>query len=192
MTQAQAKKKAKREAEARKLQQSNGSSAVEETKDLNQSKKHKQKVQTAKAKQPAAAQNNTTDKSDVSQLDIRVGKIVEVWKHPDSSKLICEKVDIGGGQLRQIASGVQQYFVGEPSDHLQDKLCLVLCNLKAKKLGGFFSHGMVLFANVSDTVELIEPPEGAQPGELVNFTGEERDPPAQLPTKEDKNPWLRV
>jgi aminoacyl tRNA synthase complex-interacting multifunctional protein 1 len=39
-------------------------------------------------------------------MDIRVGKIVEVWKHPDSTKLYCEKIDIGNGVIRQIASGL--------------------------------------------------------------------------------------
>ena len=33
--------------------------------------------------------------SDLSQLDIRVGKIVEIWNHADSHKLYCGKIDIG-------------------------------------------------------------------------------------------------
>ena len=44
---------------------------------------------------------------DIAQMDIRVGKIVEVWKHPESDKLYCEKIDIGNGEIRQIASGLQ-------------------------------------------------------------------------------------
>jgi tRNA-binding EMAP/Myf-like protein len=39
-------------------------------------------------------------------MDIRVGKITKVWKHPDSDKLWCEEIDIGGGEIRQIASGL--------------------------------------------------------------------------------------
>jgi tRNA-binding EMAP/Myf-like protein len=38
-------------------------------------------------------------------MDIRVGKITKVWKHPDSEKLYCEEIDIGG-ETRSIASGL--------------------------------------------------------------------------------------
>ena len=30
------------------------------------------------------------------------------------------------------------------------------------------------------------------PGDLISFEGEDREPPAQLPPKDDKNPWFRV
>jgi aminoacyl tRNA synthase complex-interacting multifunctional protein 1 len=39
-------------------------------------------------------------------MDIRVGKIVKVWKHPESEKLYCEEVDMGNGEIRKIASGL--------------------------------------------------------------------------------------
>jgi tRNA-binding EMAP/Myf-like protein len=44
---------------------------------------------------------------DIEQMDMRVGKIMECWKHPDSQKLYCEKIDIGNGEIREIASGLQ-------------------------------------------------------------------------------------
>jgi tRNA-binding EMAP/Myf-like protein len=39
-------------------------------------------------------------------MDIRVGQIKKVWVHPSSEKLYCEEVDIGNGEIRQIASGL--------------------------------------------------------------------------------------
>ena len=42
-------------------------------------------------------------------MDLRVGKIVEVWKHEDSVKLYCEKIDIGDVEIRSIASGLQEF-----------------------------------------------------------------------------------
>ncbi len=39
-------------------------------------------------------------------MDIRVGRIVEVWKNPNSDKLYNEKIDIGNGEIRGIASGL--------------------------------------------------------------------------------------
>jgi len=39
-------------------------------------------------------------------MDIRVGKIVGVVKNPKSEKLYNELVDIGNGEIREIASGL--------------------------------------------------------------------------------------
>lgn len=39
-------------------------------------------------------------------MDFRVGRIVDVWKNPESEKLYNEKVDIGNGEIRAIASGL--------------------------------------------------------------------------------------
>ena len=43
-------------------------------------------------------------------MDIRVGKIVEVCKNPNSEKLYNEKVDIGNGEIRSIGSGLQKFI----------------------------------------------------------------------------------
>ena len=60
-------------------------------------------------------------------MDIRVGKITKVWKHPDSEKLYCEEIDIGGGEIRKIASGLQAFVSLE---RMTDSLVVVICNLK--------------------------------------------------------------
>jgi len=39
-------------------------------------------------------------------MDFRVGRIIEVCKNPNSEKLYNEKVDIGNGEIRSIASGL--------------------------------------------------------------------------------------
>ena len=46
---------------------------------------------------------------------------------------------------------------------MQDKLCVVLVNLKARKLADYMSHGMVLCAETPDRnqAELLVPPEGS-------------------------------
>lgn len=93
-------------------------------------------------------------------MDMRVGKIVEVWKNPNSDKIYNEKIDIGNGEIRCIASGLQ-FLV--PIEDMQDKLCVVLVNLKARKVAEYMSHGMVLCAETPDrnTAELLKPPEGS-------------------------------
>ena len=94
------------------------------------------------------------------ELDVRVGKIVEAWEHPDSDKLWCEKIDVGEEEPREIASGLRAYY--DKAEDLVDRKVLVVCNLKPAKLGGFASNGMVLCASSEDreTVVFVEPPEG--------------------------------
>ena len=93
-------------------------------------------------------------------MDIRVGRIIEVYKNPASEKLYNEKIDIGNGEIRSIASGLQKLV---PLEQMQNAMCVVLCNLKAKKLADYMSHGMVLCAETPDrsAAELLQPPEGS-------------------------------
>jgi methionine--tRNA ligase beta chain len=101
-----------------------------------------------------------------SSLDVRVGKIVDVWAHPESDKLFCEKIDVGEAEPREIASGLRAHYTLE---QLKDRSVLVVCNLKPAKLAGFESSGMVFCASSADkgTVEFIDPPAGAVPGDRV-------------------------
>jgi aminoacyl tRNA synthase complex-interacting multifunctional protein 1 len=111
----------------------------------------------------------------IAKLDIRVGKITKVWKHPDSDKLYCEEIDIGEETPRQIASGLQAFV---PIEKMQDAMVVVLTNLKARKLAGFASQGMVLCAETIDksAVELLVAPEGSQIGDKVSIKGFEMHP----------------
>lgn len=114
---------------------------------------------------------------DVGVLDIRVGRIVKAWEHEESEKLYCEEVDLGEETgPRKIASGLRHFYKLE---EMQDRLVLVLANLKARNLAGFPSHGMVMCASNADhtAVEFAVPPEGAKIGERVIFEGfEGKDP----------------
>ena len=123
-------------------------------------------------------------KESFSLLDVRVGKIVDAWEHPDSDKLWCEKIDVGekdeeGNVVpREIASGIRAYYA--TADDMKDRNVLVVCNLKPAKLAGFASNGMVLCASSEDrsTVAFVEPPEAAQPGDRVLMEGAEAVEPA--------------
>jgi aminoacyl tRNA synthase complex-interacting multifunctional protein 1 len=126
---------------------------------------------------------------DLSKVDIRVGRIVEAWPHPESDKLYCEKIDIGNGEIREIASGLQKHYTLE---QMQNQMVVVITNLKGRKLAGFMSSGMVLCAQTADgeVVEFLRPPEGSEAGDHVSFEGYERKPLDVLPAK--KNPWDNV
>jgi len=126
---------------------------------------------------------DTYDGPPVTALDIRVGRITKVWEHPEADKLYCEEIDVGEDEPRQIASGLRPYMNAED---MEGRLVLVLCNLKARKMLGFPSHGMVLCASNEDhtDVKFVNPPVDAKVGERVtipgfNFEGEEGQPFAE-------------
>ena len=72
------------------------------------------------------------------------------------------------GGVRDIASGLQKFYAKED---LQDRVVLVAANLKAKKLAGFPSNGMVLCASSDGHLAFVEPPKNAKPGDVVHFPG---------------------
>lgn len=80
-----------------------------------------------------------------SRLDIRIGKIVEVSKHPDADALYVEKIDLGEAAPRTVVSGLVNFV---PIEEMQNRMVVVLCNLKPAKMRGNESQGMVLCASV--------------------------------------------
>ena len=114
--------------------------------------------------------------SDITPLEIRVGKIVAITKHPDADKLYIEQIDCGEeGGPRTIVSGLVPYC--SETDLLHKKV-LVLCNLKPRPLQGVLSHGMVLCASdqTHEHVDPVTPPAASSVGELVYFRGHVSDP----------------
>ncbi|GFH45848.1 hypothetical protein CTEN210_02322 [Chaetoceros tenuissimus] len=134
----------------------------------NKQKKKSKKKKAKSTKQAAPI------KSDVSSLDIRVGIIVKAWEHEEADKLFCEEIDIGEETgPRQIVSGLRSYY---DLKDLVGQRVLVLANLKARKLMGFPSHGMVLCASNGEKTEFVEPPKDAAIGERVFVEGFDGEP----------------
>ncbi|XP_074469978.1 tyrosine--tRNA ligase, cytoplasmic isoform X2 [Sebastes fasciatus] len=112
-----------------------------------------------------------------SRVDIRVGKVISVEKHPDADSLYLEKIDVGEPEPRTVVSGLVAFVSQED---LQDRLVLVLCNLKPQKMRGIESQAMLLCASVEGEprrVEPLDPPEGSSPGERVFVEGYETGKP---------------
>lgn len=131
---------------------------------------------TSKKKKP---KKNPPAVEHVGRLDLRIGRVVEVNKAPDADTLYLTKVDIGG-EFLSIVAGLAKFI---PVDQLLDKHVVVLCNLKASKLRGHISEGMLMCAKTGDTMELLEPPENAQPGDLVYCESYDRVPAAERDKK---------
>jgi methionyl-tRNA synthetase len=131
----------------------------------------------APAKKPASAEVEAPDDPNqpvISKLDLRVGRIVKVWNHETADRLYCEEIDIGDpAGPRQVCSGLRQHYT---LDQMQDRLVVVVCNLKEAKMQGFVSAGMVLAAKGTDAegnavVQLVNPPAGAVVGDRVCVSG---------------------
>jgi len=108
-----------------------------------------------------------------SMIDLRVGKIIQVEKHPDADGLYVEQIDIGEETPRTVVSGLVHYI---PIDQMQDRTIVVVANLKPANMRGIKSFAMLLCASSKEGkeggIEFVEPPLGSKPGERVYFEGE--------------------
>ena len=131
------------------------------------------------------------------RLDIRVGKILEVSHHPSADSLYVETITFGllypfcqiispsscsykeellwaiagEGEDRVVVSGLVEHI---PIEDMQNRLVVVLCNIKAVKMRGIESQGMVLCASQDKEgggriFQLLIPPPGSQPGDRIFF-----------------------
>ncbi|KAJ3118016.1 hypothetical protein HK100_000696 [Physocladia obscura] len=137
----------------------------------------------------AVAAPTQEEASIISKLDIVVGKIISVEHHPDADSLYVEQIDVGEAQPRTVVSGLRKFISLEG---MQDKIILVLKNLKPAAMRGVKSHAMVLCASNADhtQVEFLVPPPGSVPGDRVYFEGHEGTPEEQLNPK--KKVWEMV
>ena len=109
------------------------------------------------------------------KLDIRVGEIMEVEKHPDADSLYITKINCGDQTgPRTVVSGLVKYF---DSNYLIGQKVVILCNLKPSKLRGVLSEGMILTSvqqlntedKASTKVELIQPSQFHSVGDFVTL-----------------------
>ncbi|RVW76108.1 Methionine--tRNA ligase, cytoplasmic [Vitis vinifera] len=144
--------------------------------------KKQRPTKSAEAKPKAAAEAEIS----ISRLDIRVGLITKVQKHPDADSLYVEEIDVGEGSTRTVVSGLVKFI---PLEEMQNRKVCVLCNLKPATMRGIKSQAMVLAASNSEhtKVELVEPPQSAAVGERVTFPGFEGEPDDVLNPK--KKVW---
>jgi len=126
----------------------------------------------ANTRQPKAPKNkNQGPPLTPAALDVKVGKIVDVKRVEESDKLYVEQIDVGEGKLRTVVSGLVHHV---SIDEMQNRLVLLVCNLKPAKLAGIESHAMVLAAATREKepkIELVNVPPDAKIGERITFDG---------------------
>uniref|UniRef100_A0A0R3P9W0 Methionine--tRNA ligase, cytoplasmic n=1 Tax=Angiostrongylus costaricensis TaxID=334426 RepID=A0A0R3P9W0_ANGCS len=106
----------------------------------------------------------TDDTIDIGRLDLRVGRIINCEKHPDADALYVEQIDVGESKPRTVVSGLVHHV---PLNQMQNRLVVVLCNLKPAKMRGVESRAMVMCASSPEKVEIMEVDPSAQPGTPV-------------------------
>lgn len=85
-------------------------------------KKEKPVKETSSAPEPSV---------DVGRLDLRVGKILDIQKHPDADSLYVLKINCGEENPRTVCSGLVKFV---PMEELANRDVVVLCNLKPVKV----------------------------------------------------------
>ncbi|XP_032916437.1 aminoacyl tRNA synthase complex-interacting multifunctional protein 1 isoform X3 [Catharus ustulatus] len=139
-----------------------------------------------KKQQPAAGSSDAKP-VDVSRLDLRVGCIITAEKHPDADTLYVEQVDVGEASPRTVVSGLVKHI---PLDKMQNRMAILLCNLKPAKMRGVVSQAMVMCASSPEKVEILAPPPGAVPGDRITFEGFPGEPEKELNPK--KKIWEQI
>ena len=97
--------------------------------------------------------------NDFMKMQFQVGEILECEEVPKSKKLLCSKVRVGS-EIKQIVSGIKQYYSKE---EMVGKKVMVLVNLKPAKLAGVLSEGMLLCAEDADGNLALMTPEKPMP-----------------------------
>lgn len=122
-------------------------------------------------------------KPDVSRLDLRVARILDVRKHPDSASLYVQEVELGEPAPRTVVTGLTNHV---PPEQLVGCLVVLLCNVRTVKVRGVQSQARLLCAVNQERMEPLTPPTAAQPGDRVTFQNYPGEPEKEL------NPKLRI
>ena len=124
-------------------------------------------------------------------MELKVGKVLSVEKHPESDKLYVETVECGEDEPRLICSGLAPYMSKED---ILGKLVVVVANLKPRNMAGVKSNGMLLAVSddARENIELLCAPEGAVPGERITWSGTENIQPHGVNKVAKKKIWEGV
>ncbi|KAF4577170.1 tRNA-binding domain-containing protein [Pleurotus pulmonarius] len=156
--------------------EASSSSPPEQGKQAKKEKKEKKKdAGSESAKKGAAAEPADAGEPVPSMIDLRVGHIVDIKKHPDADSLYVEQIDLGEDTgPRTVVSGLVNYI---PIEEMRDRYLVAVCNLKPANMRGVKSFAMVLCATSKEGkdggIEIVQPPANAKVGDRVYFEGAE-------------------
>lgn len=117
-----------------------------------------------KVVETVSVEQNVITIDDFSKVDLRIAKVLEAEKVPNSRKLLRLIIDLGT-EKRQIVAGIAEHYKPE---ELLGKLIVVVANLKPAKLMGIESQGMLLAAKSGDILRLLTVNGEIAPGAKVS------------------------
>jgi len=100
---------------------------------------------------------------DFAKLELRVANVLEAREHPNASKLLLLKVQVGA-QTKQIVAGIRGHYT---PDSLVGRQIVIVHNLATAVLRGEESEGMLLAASDDQGVVLLRPDREVAPGSRV-------------------------
>ena len=100
------------------------------------------------------------------ELDIRVGRIVEVRQHEQARKpMYVLKVDLGAEiGMRSIVAGIRGHYTEE---QLLGREVVCIANLDPKMIAGVESQGMLLACEDKEGIALLMPDRKLEPGSRI-------------------------
>ncbi len=103
---------------------------------------------------------------DFDKVELKVAEIIDCQKVKGADKLLQFRLSAGDKQDRQILSGVAEFYP-DPSVLIGTKVVIV-ANLKARKIRGQISQGMILSAEDNDGhLKLVQAPKGMPNGAII-------------------------
>ena len=97
-------------------------------------------------------------------VELKVATVTAAEPHPNADRLLVLKVDLGGGETRQIVAGIRAHY--DPAT-LVGRQVVVVANLEPAKLRGVESQGMLLAAGDGERTVLLGPEKAVTAGAVV-------------------------
>ena len=107
--------------------------------------------------------------TDISALNLKVAKIIDIKDHPNANKLYILKIDLGTEE-KQLCAGLKPYYPNP--NGLLGKNLVVVTNLEPAKIRGEVSEGMLLAGDNGIDVGILNPKK-SKPGDQVYVKGVE-------------------
>jgi len=107
---------------------------------------------------------NIIDIKQFSAIDLRVAKIIKAENVDGADKLLQLTLDVGELGIKNVFAGIKSSY--NPKD-LDNRMVILVNNLAPRKMKFGNSEGMVLASSNGESIYLISPDEGAEPGMKV-------------------------
>ncbi len=124
---------------------------------------HAKQVAEAQAQTKTEPAEELIDITDFAKIKLCTATVLSCEKVAKSDKLLCFKLQVGD-EVRQVVSGIAQYYTPE---YLIGKTVVLVKNLKPAKIRGVESNGMILCAADDKSVVFVTPEKDIGSGKEV-------------------------